>query len=110
MPNMNVNTFLGLGVEPANAAVPSTVPADAEPSEIVCCCMFGNRHSLYTAFAVWFACSAIVTGCLLLFAYIFEMSLVIVGSVGAGLACVVLLYAVWYNRAGKQTAISKAAV
>ena len=113
---MNVNTFLGANVagpkaaNTANAAAPSTAPVDTEPGEIVYCCMFGDRESINVAFTVWFASSAIGTAFIVFIAYIFEWSLVIAGSVCAGLACLALLCSGWYHRAGKQTGISNANV
>ena len=77
---MNVNTFLGA---PA---------ADVEPTEeTVCCCMFGNRRKIYEELGMVLFCGVFLTAAAVVLAYIFGGSLVITGSVGVGIVCVVVL-------------------
>ena len=107
MPRLNVTTFLGIGgvVETVSTST------DLKPSgEIVCCCMFGDRKKIREAFAVIVAGGAVGTFFLFVLASVMVESIAIFCSIGAGLTCVALLYAVWYYRAGKQTVISGASV
>ena len=107
MPRLNVTTFLGIGDDVETVSTST----DLKPSgEIVCCCMFGDRKKIREAFAVIVAGGAVGTFFLFVLASVMVESIAIFCSIGAGLTCVALLYAVWYYRAGKQTGISNANV